>query len=388
MATAEESVRISAVMFSAGSLLERCDGAAVSPHSVPDKHDKIEVLLGYFVESCRKNQLLCRQLHVLDSLLSVLETMDPQNLDPDPQDFRAGEKEMHGVWKGLKRQFQEERQQNEALIAVALEKGRRLQEARGALEELLHKLELKKAKFEENQQSQMAKQQQDKDRAQCFLQRREELEAALEQGRRNLQRCDENILQLKQEVQDMQKQFGQGTRELDRTLELFRELQGVGILSLSEEGITVQLRAASHTEPLHVSLHWRGDETLHVQMSSAGAGLCEAMLLREPLGDVKSVILEALHCYSSQASLLSDIQGLQGRFAIDWHAADRRLLFLKSASVVCTLAVEEGFPSRGQVQLVSVQGKAQPVHAASLRPPQPNPSLLDWLEFLDSSPDV
>ncbi|RXM37258.1 hypothetical protein EOD39_11031 [Acipenser ruthenus] len=325
-------------MFSAGSLLERCDGAAVSPHSVPDKHDKIEVLLGYFVESCRKNQLLCRQLHVLDSLLSVLETMDPQNLDPDPQDFRAGEKEMHGVWKGLKRQFQEERQQNEALIAVALEKGRRLQEARGALEELLHKLELK-------------------DRAQCFLQRREELVAALEQGRRNLQRCDENILQLKQEVQDMQKQ----------TLELFRELQGVGILSLSEEGITVQLRAASHTEPLHVSLHWRGDETLHVQMSSAGAGLCEAMLLREPLGDVKSMILEALHCYSSQASLLSDIQGLQGRFAIDWHAADRRLLFLKSASVVCTLAVEEGFPSRGQVQLVSVQGKAQPVHAASLR---------------------
>ncbi|XP_041122732.1 uncharacterized protein si:dkey-225f5.4 [Polyodon spathula] len=375
MATADESVRI---------LLELCDSAAVSLHTVPDKHDKVEVLLGYFVDSCRKNKLLCRQLHVLDSLLSVLETMDPQNLDQDPQDFRASEKEMHEMWKGLKCQFQEERLQNEAQIAVALEKGRQLQEARRALEELLHKLELKKAKFEENQQSQIAKQQQDKDRVQYFLQRREELEAAVEQGRRNLQRCEESVLQLAQEVQDMQRQVVQDTRELNRTL----ELQGVRILSLSEDGITVQLLTSSHTEPLHMSLHWRGDETLHVQMSSAGAGLCEAMLLREPLEDMKSVILEALHCYSSQASLLSDIQRLQGRFAIDWQAADRRLLFLKSSSVVCTLSLGEWFPSRWQIQLVSVQGRAQPVDPASLRPPQLNPSLQDWLEFLSSSPDV
>lgn len=43
------------------------------------------------------------------------------------------------------------------------------------------------------------------------------------------------------------------------------------------------------------------------------------------------------------------------RFAIDWRPAQRLLVFLKTASVVCHLEVGEGYPSDGRVKLVTVR---------------------------------
>lgn len=43
------------------------------------------------------------------------------------------------------------------------------------------------------------------------------------------------------------------------------------------------------------------------------------------------------------------------RFAIDWRPAQRLLVFLKTASVVCHLEVGEGYPSGGSAKLVAVR---------------------------------
>lgn len=43
------------------------------------------------------------------------------------------------------------------------------------------------------------------------------------------------------------------------------------------------------------------------------------------------------------------------RFAIDWCPAKRLLIFLKSATTVCHLELDEGYPSSGQAKLLSVR---------------------------------
>lgn len=43
------------------------------------------------------------------------------------------------------------------------------------------------------------------------------------------------------------------------------------------------------------------------------------------------------------------------RFAIDWCPAKRLLIFLKSATTVCHLELDEGYPSSGRAKLLSVR---------------------------------
>lgn len=57
-------------------------------------------------------------------------------------------------------------------------------------------------------------------------------------------------------------------------------------------------------------------------------------------------------------------------FAIDWRPAQRLLLYLKSAALVCHLEVEEGYPSTGRARLVSVQRDGRAVETAALQVPQ------------------
>lgn len=55
------------------------------------------------------------------------------------------------------------------------------------------------------------------------------------------------------------------------------------------------------------------------------------------------------------------------RFAIDWHPGQRLLVFLKTASSVCNLGVEEGYPSRGTATLISVRRDGELVDNAFLQ---------------------
>lgn len=55
------------------------------------------------------------------------------------------------------------------------------------------------------------------------------------------------------------------------------------------------------------------------------------------------------------------------RFAIDWRPGQRLLVFLKTASSVCNLGVEEGYPSRGTATLISVRRDGELVDNAVLQ---------------------
>lgn len=54
-------------------------------------------------------------------------------------------------------------------------------------------------------------------------------------------------------------------------------------------------------------------------------------------------------------------------FAIDWHPAQRLLVYLKTASLVCQLEVEEGYPRVGRARLLSVRRDGQHVDTSGLK---------------------
>lgn len=56
-------------------------------------------------------------------------------------------------------------------------------------------------------------------------------------------------------------------------------------------------------------------------------------------------------------------------FAIDWRPAQRMLVYLKSASLVCSLEVEEGYPSKGRARLGSIRREAQLIDTSVLQVP-------------------
>lgn len=67
---------------------------------------------------------------------------------------------------------------------------------------------------------------------------------------------------------------------------------------------------------------------------------------------------------------VSDSCGRGLSFAIDWRPAQRLLLYLKSAALVCHLRVEEGYPSTGRARLLSVQRDGRAVDMSGLQVPQ------------------
>lgn len=83
----------------------------------------------------------------------------------------------------------------------------------------------------------------------------------------------------------------------------------------------------------------------------------------------------ATSCHTPASTLCSRFERCPARFlsfAIDWRPAQRRLLYLKSAALVCHLEVEEGYPSSGPARLVSVQRNGQAVNTSGLKVPEPS----------------
>ncbi|XP_052408948.1 uncharacterized protein si:dkey-225f5.4 [Carassius gibelio] len=76
------------------------------------------------------------------------------------------------------------------------------------------------------------------------------------------------------------------------------------------------------------------------------------------------------------------------RFAIDWCPAEKLLIFLKTATTVCHLRVEEGYPSHGRAALLSVRKDGSLLDITHLQPPVQHPVLTEWLEFLSSNPII
>lgn len=58
-------------------------------------------------------------------------------------------------------------------------------------------------------------------------------------------------------------------------------------------------------------------------------------------------------------------------FAIDWRPAQRLLIYLKTAALVCHLEVEDGYPNSGRARLLSVHRSGKPVDTSGLKVTDP-----------------
>ncbi|KAL0992438.1 hypothetical protein UPYG_G00093320 [Umbra pygmaea] len=353
-------------------LIERCDPTRLNLYDGEEYHGgEAELMVPYLTESRSKQKPVGIQLLVLDELMQFLETLaSPAKLlnEPCPPNPST---EAYASWKNLKTEYREGVQQVEELVSILQDKMERLNQKRDQLTQLVTVLEKKK---------------------ELSLQVAE----SLQMGHNALCVSEGRLAKLRAETDAALDRLTDwlGLRNtLQRHVEETQAQVQCRLLSQGPSQLFVELRPFSHApfsgqlEPLKLTITWVPDDHFVLQVFQGAAGLLEVSM-KGRLPHLSAALLEVMHCYSSQGDMLAEIQCLHSRFAIDWRPALRLLVFLKTSSVVCSLEVEEGYPTRGVATLLSVRRDGELVDKTALQPPQKSPSLTDWLEFLSSSPDV
>ncbi|XP_055753022.1 uncharacterized protein LOC129832920 [Salvelinus fontinalis] len=356
------------------ALLERCDHLHLELYDGAEHQEagEAELMVPYLTESRSKQKILCRQLFVLDDMMQLLERLESTDqLFNEPCPPNPGN-DAHRRWKVLKSEYKEGVQEVETLISTLQDRMDKLHHKRDRLTNLVIALEKKKD---------------------LSLQMGESLKTA----HNALRVCEGQLTQLRAET-DATLDRSADWQHLRDTLQGYvEETQGVmqcRLLSVGSSELCVELRPRScgssssgQLEPLRLTVTWSPDDHFHLQMYQGTTGLLEESM-KGRLSHLSAALLEVMQGYISQGEMLAEIQALHSRFAIDWRPGQRLLVFLKTASSVCNLRVEEGYPSRGTATLVSVRRDGELVDNAVLQPPQKTPSLTEWLEFLSSSPYV
>ncbi|XP_069842424.1 ZW10 interactor isoform X2 [Dendropsophus ebraccatus] len=321
----------------------------------------------------RKQKMLGSQLQVLRFLLEFLQEADTASWDETrPELLNQEVEEVKKKWKALKSEYQEKVNEVEEMIPQLLEKIELIHEKKTGLEEALHRYHAQKAVAEEKAKE-----------------RQQHLQELFQKQQLVVQKCQLQMEQLKDEIQKLEQSVERWIQTVhsDSTLAgLLSNLEGVTLVSAEEKELVLELNVRERTEipPLRVTLHWTSEEEFRVKTEDPMPRL-PAELQRGSTSHVVPVILE-LHCwYQSHARLLTELNGLQERFAIDWLPADRKLLFLEGKRQH-TLVIESGYPVSGGVRLLPVQGAGLCNTSDNIKPPMENPSVTDWLEYLHSAP--
>lgn len=222
----------------------------------------------------------------------------------------------------------------------------------------------------------------------------EQLEESLQKAQNALRSCDRQLSQLRAESEAVLNHLIGWQRlrdELQTHLYAVQDVMQINLLTFSQSELCVELRprpsstlASSELEPLKLSVTWSHDDRFRLQVSDGTVGLVDDCMSGRRV-ELSAALLEVMQCYVGQAELLSEIQALRSSFAIDWRPAQRLLIYLKTASLVCHLEVEEGYPSSGKARLLSVRQDGQPLDTSGLQPPKTDLSLTNWLVFLCSS---
>ncbi|XP_024288764.1 uncharacterized protein LOC112258557 isoform X1 [Oncorhynchus tshawytscha] len=355
------------------ALLERCDHVHLDLYDGTKHHEggEAELMVPYLSESRSKQKILGRQLFVLDDMMQLLERLETTDqLFNEPCPPNPGN-EAHSCWKVLKSEYKEGIQEVEALISTLRDMMDKLHHKRDRLTNLVTALENKKD---------------------LSLQMGESLQTAYNA----LRVCEGQLAQLRAETDATLDRSADWQHLRDALQGYVEETQGVmqcRLLSVGSSELCVELRPHScgstsgQLEPLRLTVTWSPDDHFHLQVYQGTAGLLEVSM-KGCLSHLSAAVLEVMQCYTSQGEMLAEIQALHSRFAIDWRPGQRLLVFLKTASSVCSLRVEEGYPSRGTATLISVRRDGELVDNAVLQPPQKTLSLTEWLEFLSSSPNV
>ncbi|XP_070836852.1 uncharacterized protein [Chaetodon trifascialis] len=324
----------------------------------------------YLTESRRVQKVLWRQLFVLDSMMSVLEGLESaQQLltQPCPPQPEGGAR---GRWKALKVESRSGVEEVEALLRSLQERKQQIDNRRQRLTQLLHQLHSKKQ--------------------QC-----EQLGKSLQKAQNTLQSCDRQLIQLRADSDAALGQLTSWQRlsdELQVSVSAMQDVMQINLLSFNQSELCVELRPrpspdrlSNEQEALKLSVTWSHDDRFRLQVDDGTAVLVEDCVSGR-LSELSAALLEVMQCYMGQVELLSEIQRLRSSFAIDWRPAQRLLIYLKSALLVCHLEVEEGYPSGGRARLLSVRRDGRPVDTCGLKPSPTDPSLTDWLLFLSSTP--
>ncbi|KAM4717181.1 uncharacterized protein FYW61_017362 isoform 2-T2 [Anableps anableps] len=321
-------------------------------------------------ESRRVQKVLWRQLFVLDSMMSLLEGLEStQQLMtlPCPSPLEGGARSR---WKALKMENRSGMEETETLLRSLQDRVQQIHDRRNRLSELVQQLHSKR-------------------------QQQEQLAAALLKAQNALQSCEGQLKQLRAESEAVLSQLVSWQRLRDLLQEhvvAVQEVMQVKLLSFNQSELLVEIRprlsshpSSTELEPLRLSVTWRHDDRFILQVGEEIAGLLEGSSSGR-WAELSAALLEVLQRYLGQAELLYEIQSLRSSFAIDWCPAQRLLVYLKSASLVCHLEVEDGYPSGGRARLRSVRRDGRPVDTSGLKPRQAELSLTDWLVFLCSSP--
>ncbi|XP_069021372.1 uncharacterized protein [Embiotoca jacksoni] len=224
-------------------------------------------------------------------------------------------------------------------------------------------------------------------------QHHQKLEKSLHQARIALRSYDHQLAQLRVESGTVFGQLIGWERFRNELLLLITEnIIHVRLLAISQSELIVELRPWFSSDPasyelqsLKLSVNLSDDERFTLEVKEVPAVLLEDWM-KGRRAELSCDLQEVLKCYVAQAWLLSEIQVLRSSFAIDWRSDQRQLIYLKTASLVCHLEVEEGYPSTGRVRLLSVRRDGQHVNMSGLKPPPSVYSLTSWLVFLCSSP--
>ncbi|KAB5553872.1 hypothetical protein PHYPO_G00043690 [Pangasianodon hypophthalmus] len=370
------------------ALLERTDPSLLKTCESTEAQDAGEgkVMTAYLMDCRRKQKIMCQQYGVMDDMLKLLAGLESAEQflnEPCPP---KPDNEASPPWKALKAEYLEHVQEVEGLIGTLVECMEELLKKRQRLEALLVALEQKKEECKEQERAAL----QSKQRAE--KQMNLQIDDSLQRAHDALRACDRRFSELKIQVDEQLAKVANWTAFRDRlqaTLEVTQANMQYRLLSASPSEMCLELLPRStqqSLQPLHLSVTMTTEDHFRLQVFQGTAGLLEESV-EGPVRELSAALLEVMECYISQGKMLAEIQALHSRFAIDWCPAKRLLIFLKSATTVCHLELDEGYPSSGRAKLLAVRKDGNLLNLSALQPPVMNPTLTDWLEFLSSYPD-
>ncbi|XP_053195029.1 uncharacterized protein si:dkey-225f5.4 [Scomber japonicus] len=360
-------------MAEVSAVLQRCDPSLLSLCGDSEQPDCVEAskMFLYLTDSRRLQKVLLRQLFVLDSMTSLLEDLQSAQqlltLACPPQPDGGA----RSRWKALKVECRQEVEETETLLRSLQERIQRITERRHTLTQLIHQLTSKKHLFEH-------------------------VEESLQKAHNALQLCDGQLTQLRAESEAALGHLIGWQRlrdELQVSVATAQDVMHIKLLSFNQSELSVELRtrpssdhneSSNELEPLKLSVTWRHDDHFRLQVLD-GAGVVEDSVSGRRC-ELSAALLDVMQLYVGQADLLTEIQTLRSSFAIDWRPAQRLLVYLKTASLVCHLEVEDGYPGNGRARLLSVCRNGETVDTSGLKPQKTDPRLTDWLLLLHSSP--
>ncbi|XP_054907838.1 uncharacterized protein si:dkey-225f5.4 [Poeciliopsis prolifica] len=354
-------------------VLERCDPVLLQPcgEPEPDCAEAAGTVL-FLTESRRVQKVLWRQLFVLDSMMFLLKGLESaQQLMtlPCPQPPEGGARSR---WKALKAETRSGMEKAESLLRSLQDRVQQVQHRRERVTALLQLLHIKR-------------------------QHQDQLIVSLLKAQHALQSCDRQLERLRAQSEAALRQLmsWRGLRDL---LQVYatatQEVMQIQLISVDQSELLLEIRphlssqlSANELQPPRLAVHWCHDNRFTLQVGEELAGQVEGCGSGRR-NVLSATLLDVLQSYTGLASLLAEIHSLRASFAIDWCPAQRLLVYLKSAALVCHLQVEDGYPAAGSAQLSSVLRDGRPVDTQRLKPRKAEPSLTDWLVFLCNSPLV